>query len=119
MSGEPQVTLEELKPEKETHISYDKLVLYYQSVTKETADALETLIEQASVFLPAGELENAREALDHAREHLAGWNGPIRWFTTSEAERYTEQANFHAKNGNGVDFKPIKIKDGLNVFVPK
>jgi hypothetical protein len=113
-----QQRTEQTEPQTaETHINYDKLVLYYQFVTRETADALETLIEQASVFLPTEEIEAHREVLDHAREHLAGWNGPIRWLTEAEAQRYIEQENNHGRTGQ--DFKLLKIEGGINVFVPK
>lgn len=76
-------------------IDYEKLVRYYQRMTETTADALEELIEKAAETdsLSSDELEEFREVLDSAREHVAGWKGPMRFRTRSEASRYVNGQN--------------------------
>lgn len=72
-------------------INYSKLVLFYQRTTSETADALEKLIEKMSESLPDEDMSEFRKCLYRAREHVAGYNGPITFVSQKEAARYVEE----------------------------
>lgn len=74
-------------------VDYEKLVKYYQRMTEATADSLELLIDKAADFVPSDEIEEFREQLDLAREHIAGWKGPMRFVTKTEATRYVSREN--------------------------
>ncbi len=81
-------------PKKERTVNWEKIIEHFRRGTVLAANALEDLIVDLSKQGWDDEaLSMPRAKLVAAREHLAGYLGPMRWRTMVEAERYMDEQN--------------------------